>query len=203
MVVLGITITVAVVGWKRTATTCPPGTKCEKCSDGKLTLTRVPRRSRWLRALGYVALIAPVGLGGPAFMESLRVVRSESSGYPIAVLSIAIQGFISVPFLILGAFLAFPFRESIWRCTSCDHILGQPVGTPELEQTSEQTTGRTCIHCGKEILESAIACPHCWKEQKPLRRAATQGKADRRFTLGFDLVLPLVLIVGSLLYWWL
>ena len=135
-------------------------------------------------------------------MENLRLARSEHIDAGLAAVSVAMQVVYSVPFLILGGLLAFPFRQSVWRCNVCGHIPDQPGATLIPEQTGEQgTSGRQCIYCGKEILESAVACPHCWKEQKPLHRGATTGRGRQGFTIAFDVIVPLALIVGSFLYW--
>ena len=202
LAVVGLGIVAAVAGWRSAPTTDPPGEKCERCSEGGLTLTRLPRLPGWVRALGYVLMAAPVGLGGPNLMENLRLARSESIDSGLAGVWVAIQVLYSVPFLILGGFLAFPFRNSVWRCSFCGHISHQLGATLILEQTRKQgTTGRTCIYCGKEILESAVACPHCWKEQKSTQRVARRGDAGHGFSIGFDLAVPLVLLVGSFLYW--
>ena len=129
LVALGIGIRVVMVGWKRAATQSAPGNKCERCSDGALALTWVPRRSRWVRALGYVIVVATLYALSLSVLDSLQIVRSGSIDSGLAEANIVMMVFVAAPFLLLGGFLAFPFRKNVWRCTSCGHILDQPRAT--------------------------------------------------------------------------
>ena len=136
LVLVTFAIGETMAGWKRTATTSAPSNKCEKCSDGELSLIRVPRRSRWVRALGYVIVAAPVVLLGPNVMNDLQILRSVSidPGYSELLtrdatrVNIVAQVFVAAPVLLVGGFLAFPFKKSVWHCKSCGHIL-EPTPT--------------------------------------------------------------------------
>ena len=136
LVLVTVVIGDRMAGWKRTATTSAPSNKCEKCSDGELSLIRVPRRSRWVRALGYVIVAAPVVLLGPNVMNDLQILRSVSidPGYSELLtrdatrVNIVAQVFVAAPVLLVGGFLAFPFKKSVWHCKSCGHIL-EPTPT--------------------------------------------------------------------------
>ena len=68
----------------------------------------------------------PVAVCGPLIMDSLPVARSGSIDSGIAAAGIAMQVWGSVPFLVLGGFLAFPFRKGVWRCKSCGDMPDLP-----------------------------------------------------------------------------
>ena len=134
LVLVTFAIRETMAGWKRTATTSAPSNKCEKCSDGELSLIRVPRRSRWVRALGYVIVAAPVVFLGPYVMNELQILRSVSidPGYTgVARINVVGSVFVAAPVLLLGGFLAFLFKKIVWHCKSCGHIL-EP--TPRLKR---------------------------------------------------------------------
>ena len=124
LVGLGLSIRLVMQGWERTETTCEIS-KCERCWEERPTLTWVLRRPRWVSVLGYVLIAAPVVLLGPSFIEDLQIARSGALDAEWAGFNSAVMGVFAVPFVLLGGFLAFPFKKGIWRCESCGHILDQ------------------------------------------------------------------------------
>ena len=100
-----------------------PSHRCNRCSDGELALTTVPRQQRWVRILGGVMLPFPLlALGGTVVNLALEIGRgSIDSEFALAV--IMLVTLITVPFILLGGYLAYPFEKRVWRCTSCGHVL--------------------------------------------------------------------------------
>ena len=78
------------------------------------------------RLLGGVIVAIPGLILSFNVVGFLPLARSDSPESGLAVGLIVLVAFITVPFILLGGYLAFYPLKKGWRCTSCGFVLGPP-----------------------------------------------------------------------------